>query len=102
MTRFNVAMVPEVVQPFWEAQRSAASSSPRRPRVSGRIAGRGLVGSPAQQGAASSGPELEGRCLSFAEREEIALGRAAGESIRSIAARIGRSASTISRELPQR
>jgi IS30 family transposase len=37
--------------------------------------------------------------LSFAEREEIALARAAGESIRQVAARLGRSPSTISREL---
>jgi len=43
--------------------------------------------------------ELKGRCLTFAEREEIALGRAAGESMRSIAERLGRSASTVSREL---
>jgi len=41
----------------------------------------------------------QGRCLSFAEREEIALSRAAGESIRRIAAKLGRSPSTISREL---
>src|SRR5665811_1469422 len=36
---------------------------------------------------------------SFDEREEIALGRAGGESIRSISRRLGRSPSTISREL---
>ncbi|MBA2772578.1 MAG: IS30 family transposase [Nocardioidaceae bacterium] len=42
---------------------------------------------------------MKGRCLSFAEREEIAVGRAGGESMRSIAARLGRSPSTISREL---
>jgi IS30 family transposase len=41
----------------------------------------------------------KGRCLTFAEREEIALGRAAGESMRWIADRLGRSPSTISREL---
>jgi len=45
------------------------------------------------------GRGLMGRCLTFAEREEIALARAAGESMRSIAGRLGRSASTISREL---
>jgi IS30 family transposase len=37
--------------------------------------------------------------LSFSEREEIALARAAGESVRSIARRVGRSPSTVSREL---
>jgi IS30 family transposase len=45
------------------------------------------------------GRNLKGRCLSFAEPEEIAVGRAAGESLRSIAVRLGRSPSTISREL---
>jgi hypothetical protein len=45
------------------------------------------------------GLDLQGRYLSFAEREELALGRAAGESIRSIADRLRRSPSTISREL---
>jgi IS30 family transposase len=45
------------------------------------------------------GRNLKGRCLSFAEREEIALGRAAGESVRMIADRLGRSPSTASREL---
>jgi transposase, IS30 family len=37
--------------------------------------------------------------LSAAEREEIALGRAAGESVRSIARRLGRQPSTVSREI---
>jgi IS30 family transposase len=40
-----------------------------------------------------------GRYLSFADREEIALGRAQGHGVREIARRLGRSASTISREL---
>ena len=43
------------------------------------------------RGAAAAGTQLEGRYLSFAEREEIALARAAGESIRGIARRLGRS-----------
>ena len=45
------------------------------------------------------GRDLKGRCLSFGEREEIALGRARGKSMRAIAAALGRSPSTISREL---
>jgi transposase, IS30 family len=43
--------------------------------------------------------EPTGRYLSFAEREEIALARARGETIRAIARCLGRSPSTISREL---
>jgi IS30 family transposase len=39
------------------------------------------------------------RHLSFADREEIALGRAQGRGVREIARRLERSASTISREL---
>jgi IS30 family transposase len=43
--------------------------------------------------------ETKGRYLSFSEREEIALDRAAGSGVREIARRLGRSPSTISREL---
>ena len=42
---------------------------------------------------------LSGRYLSFSEREEIALLRAKGLGVREIARRLGRSPSTISREL---
>ena len=42
---------------------------------------------------------LTGRYLSFAEREEIALLRAEGCKVREVARRLGRSPSTISREL---
>jgi IS30 family transposase len=42
---------------------------------------------------------LSGRDLSFAEREEIGLLRATGCGVREIARRLGRSPSTISREL---
>jgi hypothetical protein len=45
------------------------------------------------------GGNLTGRCLAFAEREEIALPRAGGETMRAIARGLGRSPSTISREL---
>jgi transposase, IS30 family len=43
--------------------------------------------------------EPKGRYLSFSEREEIALDRAAGLGVREIARRLGRSPSTISREI---
>jgi IS30 family transposase len=46
----------------------------------------------------SSGPP-SGRYLAFAEREEIALWRAQGLGVREVARRLGRAASTVSREL---
>ena len=48
--------------------------------------------------APSSGP-LSGRFLSFAEREELAILRAQGFGVREIGRRLGRSGSTVSREL---
>ena len=47
----------------------------------------------------SSAKPLSGRYLSLAEREEIALLKVQGHSIREIGRRLSRSASTISREL---
>jgi IS30 family transposase len=70
------------------------TAAPRRPRRTGR---RVLVEAGGVRPRRGRG--LRGRCLSFGEREEIAVGREAGESMRSIADRLGRSASTISREL---
>lgn len=48
---------------------------------------------------APSSKPLSDRYLSFSEREEIALWRAQGLGVREIARRLGRAASTISREL---
>ena len=45
------------------------------------------------------GRDLKGRYLSFSEREEIALASARRESTRCMARRLGRSPSTVSREL---
>ena len=99
MARFSERMVAEVVQTFWAAlQRgefitdAAAEAGTYR-----KMGARWLV----ECGGVRPrrGRNLKGRCLTFAEREEIALGRAAGESLRVIAARIGRNVSTVSREL---
>ena len=48
---------------------------------------------------APSAPPLSGRFLSFAEREVLAVLRAQGVGVRACARHMGRSASTISREL---
>jgi hypothetical protein len=45
------------------------------------------------------GRDLKGRCLTFADREEIAIMRAQGKSLRQIAVVIGGSPSSVSREL---
>jgi len=99
MARFVNAQVPEVVQPFWAAlQRgefiadAAVKAGTYRKQGTRWVAACGGV-------RPRRGRALKGRCLSFAEREEIALGRARGETIRVIARRLGRSPSTISREL---
>ncbi|MGH2825193.1 MAG: transposase, partial [Thermoleophilaceae bacterium] len=99
MAVFNERMVPERFQPFWAAlQRgefitdAAAEVGTYRKKGTRWVAACGGV-------RPRRGRNLKGRCLSFSEREEIALGRARGESMRCIAQRLGRSASTVSREL---
>jgi transposase, IS30 family len=99
MARFVNAQVPEVVQPFWAAlQRgefiadAAAAVGSYRKQGTRWVAACGGV-------RPRRGRNLRGRCLTFGEREEIALARARGETLRAIARRLGRSPSTISREL---
>jgi hypothetical protein len=51
-------------------------------------------------GVKANGPgRVSGRYLPVAEREEIAVGVAAGQPVRAIAARLGRHPSTVSREV---
>ncbi len=99
MARFSDRMVTEVVQTFWAAMQrgefitdAAAEAGTYRKKGARWLASAGGV-------RPRRGRDLKGRCLSFSEREEIALGRAGGESMRAIAVRLGRSPSTISREL---
>jgi hypothetical protein len=76
MARFVNAQVPEVVQPFWAAlQRgefiadAAVAVGTYRKQGTRWVASCGGV-------RPRRGRDLKGRCLSFAEREEIALARA--------------------------
>ena len=99
MARFSDQMVTEVVQRFWAAMQrgefitdAAAEAGTYRKKGARWLAAAGGV-------RPRRGRDLKGRCLTFSEREEIALGRAGGESIRLIAGRLGRSPSTVSREL---
>jgi transposase, IS30 family len=99
MARFSDQMVTEVVQRFWAAMQrgefitdAAAEAGTYRKKGARWLVAAGGV-------RPRRGRDLKGRCLTFAEREEIALARAGGESMRAIAARLGRSPSTISREL---
>jgi IS30 family transposase len=99
MARFSDRMIPEMVQAFWAAMArgefvTAAVAEAGTYREKGT---RWLI---AENGIRPRrGRDLKGRCLTFSEREEIALGRAGGESMRVIAQRLGRSPSTVSREL---
>jgi transposase, IS30 family len=91
---------PRAVQvQFWEGVRSGLGV-----QEAGAAAGVGPVKAFAwfklAGGVKSNGPRRAGgRYLSVGEREEIAVGLAAGESLRVIAGRLGRSPSTVSREV---
>jgi IS30 family transposase len=84
---------------FWEGIRAglATEEAGRAAGVSHECARQWLLKA---GGVTSNGPGPEsGRYLSMAEREEIALGRAAGRGVAVIAAALGRPRCTIYREL---
>ena len=97
MLKFSDRMRPEVVQPFWAALQAGEfiTDAAERAGTYRKKGARWLVASGGIR--PRRGRNLKGRCLSFPEREEISVGRAAGESMRSIATRLGRGPSTISR-----
>ncbi len=97
--RFSSQLVPELIQPFWAAWQAGEFLTDAAAKA-GTHRHRGLAWLRSAGGVRPRrGRDLQGRYLSFAEREEIALGRGAGQTIRAIAASLGRSASTVSREL---
>ena len=96
---FTDRMVPEVYQVFWAGMAAgefitdaAIAAGTYRKQGARWLAEAGGV-------RPRRGRDLKGRCLTLAEREEIGLARARGESMRDIAGSLGRSPSTISREL---
>ena len=97
--RFSNQLVAEAIQPFWAALQAGEFLTDAA-AVAGTHRWRGLKWLREAGGVRPRrGRDLKGRCLSFSEREEISIGRAGGETMRAIAARLGRSPSTISREL---
>jgi transposase, IS30 family len=88
----------EVKRRYWEAVAAGMSGvdASAAAGVSVRSGKRWFV---ERGGVIPSSSEPTGRRLSFREREEIACLCAAGHGVREIARRLGRSASTVSREL---
>jgi IS30 family transposase len=99
MSRFACRMDTEAFQVFWAALQRGAFISDAAEQI-GSYRKQGSRWVTACGGVRPRrGRDLKGRCLTFAEREEIALGTAGGETIRSMARRLDRAPSTISREL---
>src|ERR1700704_3904273 len=85
---------------FWQGIR-AGSSVEQAASAAGVSAGSGQRWLRPAGGGKSNAPAplCAGRYLSLAEREEIAVGLAAGRSLRWIAVSLGRAPSTVSREV---
>jgi transposase, IS30 family len=99
MAVFSERMVPERMRVFWDLLQ-AGEFITEAAGAAGTYREKGTRWMAASGGIRPRrGRNLVGRYLSLAEREEIALGRARGESIRDIAGRLRRSPSTVSREL---
>lgn len=97
--RFSDHMVAEVSQTFWAAMArgefiTEAAAEAGTYRQKGRRWLRESGGVRPRRGR-----DLKGRCLTFAEREEIAIAHAGGQGVRQIARGLGRSPSTVCREL---
>jgi transposase, IS30 family len=89
MARFSDRMVREMVQMFWAAIARGEFVTAATAEV-GTYREKGTRWLIAESGIrAHRGRDLKGRCLTFAERAEIALTRAGAKSMRSIARQLG-------------
>ena len=79
--RFSNQLVAELIQPFWAAWQAGEFMTDAS-ALAGTYRNRGLAWVRQAGGVRPRrGRGLQGRYLSFGEREEIALGRAGGESL---------------------
>lgn len=99
MTGYSIFVRPDLLQVFWTGMQAGEFITDAvLPIETSRRTGRRVL-LDAGGVRPRRGRDLKGRCLSFAQREEIAVLRAQGQSLRQIGAVIGVSASTVSREL---
>ena len=99
VARYSIYVSPDLLQLFWAGMQAGDFITDAVvPINTSRRTGRRVL---AEAGGVRPrrGRHLKGRCLTFAQREEIAVLRAQGHSLRRIGAVIDRSASTVSREL---
>lgn len=99
MAKYSILFRPDLLQMFWAGMQAGDFITDAViPINTSRRTGRTVLAA-AGGVRPRRGRNLKGRCLTFAQREEIAILRAQGQSLRAIGEVIGRSASTISREL---
>lgn len=99
MAKYSILLRPDLLQVFWAGMHAGDFITDAViPINTSRRTGRTVLAT-AGGVRPRRGRNLKGRCLTFAQREEIAILRAQGLSLRVIGKAIGRSASTVSREL---
>lgn len=99
MAKYSILFRPDLLQVFWAGMQAGDFITDAViPINTSRRTGRTVLAA-AGGVRPRRGRNLKGRCLTFAHREEIAILRAQGQSLRAIGEVIGRSASTVSREL---
>lgn len=99
MAKYSIFIRPDLTPVFWARMQAGDFISEAVASIeTSRRTGRRIL-TDAGGVRPRRGRDLKGRCLTFAEREDIAVRRAMGQSLRQIGVAVGRSASTISREL---
>ena len=99
MATYSLRVRPDLLQVFWAGMQAGGfvTDAVIPLGVDRRTGTRILIAAGGVRPRRGRG--LKGRCLTFADREEIAVLRAQGKSLREIGVAIGRPASTVSREL---